>query len=230
VRTKNDTFQLKSVFDHDADPVMVNALRDSVIDDLLFLHEKYPHFSRVGAADLHPADYEQMRRKYQNLLHYGVFSLPAKRAAVNELIWKWTEATGKYVGCQFWSVGAHLLFDSAVRECGGWPITAKTARRIEQTLSEWSRAVECRLTHEHVYPIKDMKRWLGARTNPTREDFRIHLERQCVSCVLLESEHDRSEGNDANPWLRYKKAGIRLVSNPAWPDAQRAWIMEADLI
>jgi hypothetical protein len=75
-----------------------------------------------------------------------------------------------------------------------------------------------------------MKRWLCVQTNPTREEIRNHLERQCVSCVLLEAEHDRSVGDDANPWLRYKRAGICLVANPAWLDSQRELIIEAGLL
>jgi hypothetical protein len=220
---------IRSVFDHDADQDRVNTLRDAVIDDFVSLHGKYPNFGKVTATDLNPDDYVQMRERYRGL-HFGVFSLPGKRHVANELIWKWTEATGKYVGCQFWSLKAKELFDLEVKDSGGWPVTAKLAKSLGKKLSMKSRPKDSRLTHEHVYPIKDMKRWLRDQANPHREEIRNHFERQCIGCVLLESEHDRSVGNDENPWFRYKHAGIYLALNPAWPDTQRTLILEAGLL
>lgn len=108
---------ISSVFDHDADPDRVNTLREAVINDLFSLQSKYPDFCKVTAAGLSHDDYAQMREKYRDL-HHGVFSLPGKRAVANELIWKWTEATGKYVGCQFWSLEAKELFDLGHSGCG----------------------------------------------------------------------------------------------------------------
>jgi hypothetical protein len=222
VRIKNSDFLLESVFDHDADRNMVDALRAAVVEDLHALHGRYPRFGTVTAADLDAEVYAEMREKYHRILHYGVFSLPGKRTLANELIWKWTEATGKYVGCQFWSIGAKSVFDQEVRSAGGWPITVRLARTLERKLSTKSRPNAIKLTHEHVYPIKDIKLLLASKNSPTREEIRELLERQCMSCVLLESEHDRSAGHDPNPWLRYTNAGnIRLADNPAWPDSQR---------
>jgi hypothetical protein len=231
VRIKNSAFQLESVFDHDADRNMVDALRAAVVEDLYALHSRYPKFATVTAADLDPKAYDEMHEKYRRILHYGVFSLPGKRAVANEVIWKWTEATGKYVGCQFWSIGAKSVFDQEVRSAGGWPITVRLARTLERKLSTKSRPNAIKLTHEHVYPIKDIKLLLARKNSPTREEIRELLERQCISCVLLESEHDRSAGHDPNPWLRYTNAGnIRLADNPAWPDSQRKTIIQAGLL
>jgi hypothetical protein len=224
-------FQLNSIFDYDADQGMVDALRTIVAEDIHTLHSSNPKFGQVIAADLSAEFFAEMREKYRRILHFGTFSLPGKRPLANELIWKWTEATGKYVGCQFWSVGARSIFDQEVQSAGGWPITVKQARMLEQKLSQKSRPNETRLTHEHVYPIKDMKLLLARKGPLTREEIRHLLERQCLSCVLLESEHDRTEGHDTNPWLRYKSAGnIRLADNPAWLDRQRELIMEAGLL
>jgi hypothetical protein len=61
--------------------------------------------------------------------------LPGKRTLANELIWKWTEATGKYTGCQFWSARTMSLFDREVQSAGGWPITERLAKMLEQKLS-----------------------------------------------------------------------------------------------
>jgi hypothetical protein len=220
----------RSVFDHDADPDKLNELRTAVIDDISLLHGKYANFDKIGAADLSPDDSARMRERYRRLLYYGAFSLPGKRAVVNELIWKWTEATGKYVGCEFWSLKAKELFDREVANYGGWPITARVAKILERELSKKARPRDSRLTHEHVYPIKDMKRWLRDQVNPNRKEILIHFARQCIGCVVLESEHDRTGGNDENPWIRYKGAGITLAPNPALSDIQRASIVEAGLL
>jgi hypothetical protein len=231
VRMKNSAFELASVFDHDADRNMVEALRAAVVEDLYALHSRYHNFGTVTAADLDPKAYDEMREEYCRILHYGVFSLPRKRAVANELIWKWTEATGKYVGCQFWSIGAKSVFDEEVQSAGGWPITVRLARMLERKLSAKSRPKAIKLTHEHVYPIKDVKLLLVSKNSPTMKEIRELLERYCMSCVLLESEHDRSAGHESNPWLRYKNAGkIRLADNPTWHAGQRKTIIQTGLL
>jgi hypothetical protein len=235
VKTKNANFKLANVFDHDAEPGITQELRSAVAADLHWLRNSYSEFGRVTAAQLDPLVIRQFRRKYRQLLHFGVFSLPGKRALSNELIWKWTEATGKYTGCQFWSVRAKSLFDREVQSAGGWPITRRLAKTLEQKLSAKSaggksKLTDARLTHEHVYPIKDMKLLLGGKAGETPEGIRSLLDLHCVSCVVLESEHDRLSGHDHNPWLRYKDAGIRLVENPTWLDCQRSLILQAGLL
>jgi hypothetical protein len=235
VKRKNTTFRLANVFDHDAEPGTVHELRSAIADDLHWLRNSYAEFGKVTAADLDPPVYSRFREKYRPLLHFGNFSLPAKRALANELIWKWTEATGKYTGCQFWSVRAKSLFDRKVESAGGWPITGRFAKTLEQKLSAKSadgkpKLSEARLTHEHVYPIKDLKLLLGGKDGETPGGIRNLLDVRCVSCVVLESEHDRLSGHDLNPWFRYKDAGIRLVENPAWLDRQRSLILEAGLL
>jgi hypothetical protein len=226
---------LANVFDHDAEPDIVQELRSAVADDLHWLRNSYSEFGKVTAADLDPLVLRRFREKYRTLLHFGVFSLPAKRALANELIWKWTEATGKYTGCQFWSARAKFLFDREVQSAGGWPITGRLAKTLEQKLSAKSangkpKRSDAKLTHEHVYPIKDVKLLLGGKDGETPEGIRNLLDLLCVSCVVLESEHDRLSGHDLNPWLRYKDAGIHLVENPAWPDRQRSLILQAGLL
>ena len=219
-----------SVFHHNADPNKLDELRAGVIDDISFLHSRYPDVGKISATDLSSDDLMRLSERYRRLLHYGHFSLSGKRKVANELIWKWTEASGKYVGCQFWSLKAKKLFDLEVADCGGWPITMKAARHLESKLSKKSRPKDSRLTHEHVYPIEDMKSWLRNQGKLNRDEIRNHFERQCVGCVVLESEHDRKHGDDQNPWLRYNIAGITLAQNSAWLDAQRVLIDEVGLI
>jgi hypothetical protein len=85
VRIKNPAFQLKSVFDHDADPNQVEALRSAVVKNLHALLSAYSNFGEITVADLDPDMYPDMRGRYRRLLHYGVF-YPGKRTVGNELI------------------------------------------------------------------------------------------------------------------------------------------------
>jgi hypothetical protein len=232
---RNMEFKLLSVFDHDAGPNIVEALRSAVVQDICRLVNSYSNFGKVTVADLEPEVYKQLREKYPPLLHFGYFGLPVGRCLANELIWKWTEATGKYTGCQFWSVRARVLFDKEVRASGGWPITSKLAEVIEEKLSARTeggnaKPPNAKLTHEHVYPIKDLKILLRSKDRSTPESVRQLFDSLCVGCVILESEHDRLRGHDQNPWLRYKNAGIRLVDNPAWSDRQHGLILQADIL
>ncbi len=216
----------QNVFQHDADQGKLKELREAVVADVYTLLRKPVVFDKLNASSLSAYELAQMRERYRRLLHYGAFTLPAERAIANELIWKWTEATGKYVGCQFWSLKAKEVFDLEVAKCDRTTLIGTLGRE----LSNRGRPKNVRLTHEHVYPIKDMKQWLQAQKELDQEGVRIHFERQCVGCVVLESEHDRTSGDHTNPWLRYKAAGITLALNPAWPDVQRVLIEEAGLL
>jgi hypothetical protein len=224
--------KLVDVFDHTAQSEVVEKLRSVVIHDIHWMCNTYRDVERVTVAELDPDVYKALKEKYRQLLHFGNFGLPKPRTLANELIWKWTEATGKYVGCQFWSANAKKLFDREVESVGGWPITEKLARAIEKRLSAKSidgkaRPSNGKLTHEHVYPIKDLKKFLRANDQLSLNDIRELFDRQCVSCIVLESEHDRLRGDDLNPWVRYAKAEIMLADNPTWAETQRKAIADA---
>jgi hypothetical protein len=90
---RNMEYKLRSVFDHDAEPHIVEALRSAVVQDICWLVNSYPNFDKVTVADLEAEVYQQLRKKYPPLLHFGCFGLPVGRYLANELIWKWTEAT-----------------------------------------------------------------------------------------------------------------------------------------
>jgi hypothetical protein len=221
----------RDVFDHNADPEALERLRSAVIHDAHWMCNVFPGAERVTADHLDPDVYRALREKYRPLLHAccgrGSFNLPKPRTLADELIWKWTEATGKYVGCQFWSVSAKALFDFEVK---GWPITPKRARAIEKTLSAKDRPSNARLTHEHVYPRKELRKDLRMQ-KLSRNEIRELFDRLCVSCVVLESEHDQLRGGDVkgdlNPWERYARANIVLAENPRWQPVQRNEIADA---
>jgi hypothetical protein len=226
---------LVDVFDHIAPPEVTEKLRTAVIDDIRWVYDTFPDIRKVTLADIDPDAYQVLKQKYSSLLHFGSFNLTKSRTLANELVWKWTEATGKYVGCQFWSRNAKALLDAEVSVADGYPIAPALARKIERKLSEKvangvKRPPSSRLTHEHVYPIKDMKQLLYGNTTRTVEEIRELFDRHCVGCVVLDSEHDRFSGDETNPWIRYAKARNKLADNPAWSHTQRQMIVEAGLL
>ena len=228
---------LVDVYHHTARPEVAENLRTIIVHDIRWMYDTFPDIRTVSLADLGPDVYETLKQKYDSLLYFGNFNLTKSRTLSYELIWKWTEATGKYVGCPFWSRNAKALFDAEVSSAGGWPITQTLGKKIEKRLSEKStngakRLPTARLTHEHVYPIKDTKQLLYWNTKRTIEEIRRLFDRYCVGCVVLESEHDQlsRNGDDTNHWIRYAKARINLAHNPAWPDPQRKMIVEAGLL
>lgn len=213
-----------NVFHHEAASGNIEELRDTVVDDIHSLLRKPVSFAKIGASDLTSDEVARMGRRYRRLLHHGCFH--ENRGFANELIWKWTEATGKYLGCQFWSLNAKQLFDVEAAKCG----ELRTLASVEAELCRRHRPKDAKLTHEHVYPIKDMTLWLQDHKEADRYELRNYLDRLCIGCVVLESEHDRKPGTLPNPWLRYSEAGIRLAPNPAWPSAQTLLIEEARLL
>jgi hypothetical protein len=228
---------LVDVFHHSVQPEAAEKLRAIVVNDIRWMYDTFPDIRKVSRAALGPDVYITLKEKYDPLLHFGNFNLTTSRTLAYELIWKWTEATGKYVGCPFWSENAKALFDTEVLSAGGWPIQPALAKKIAKRLSEKGANEEksvpkAKLTHEHVYPIKDMKRRLYSYAERSIEEIRGLFDRYCVGCVVLESEHNQLsvEGDDTNHWVRYAEAGIKLAPNPAWPDSQRRMIVAAGLL
>lgn len=221
--------EFDSVFDHQEDTARLSRLRSAVIEDVCFLRREYERqFQSIKGKELKHDDFAVMREKHRALRHVGHFS--GSRTLSNELIWKWTEATGKYVGCPFWSSAARELFDAEVEALGGWPITSGVKKHLEAKLQKKGRPHNQKLTHEHVYPIKEMKAWISSLGSFDSATVMEHFDRQCVACVVLESEHPNVPANHENPWLRYSNAGVVLAQNPAWPESQRALIAAAGLI
>jgi hypothetical protein len=155
---------LHSVFDHAADPATVDALHRAIVEEVCRFRQSHLAFGNITADRLGIEEFGRLKEKFDPLLHFRTFNLPEKRDLAQELIWKATEATGKYTGCQFWSVRAKALFD----QNADWAIGLKTAKALEKTLSLRTREKSDRLTHEHVYPIKDLKLQL-CKIGPTLE-------------------------------------------------------------
>jgi hypothetical protein len=170
-------------------------------------------------------------------LLYGRYPLRAGnnvKASLDALLWKYSELTGKYCGCQYWSDGARCLFVSKILECtDGRTPTSDDTRKVTYALQKKTQADNQRIVHEHVFPRAELRKLLLAGGVPLSSGCLLDtLERLAIGCVILRSE-DRFLKNDDrdydNPWLRYK-GRVRLFDNPKWNAEQRKLIREAGLL
>lgn len=154
--------------------------------------------------------------------------MSAKPLQIGKYSWLWSERTGKYSGCAFWSTAAAEDYRELARDN-----PATTPHGLDLLAQRITRGL-LQLQHEHVFPRQDLKR----RVNPTLGQARSHeeawdlLDRYCQGCVVTREEHLRlpAHGHPSNPWMRYRGLGIRLVDNPAWSERHRGWITEAALV
>jgi hypothetical protein len=171
------------------------------------------------------------------LLLYGAY--PPKggkdiNASLDALHWKYSELTGKYCGCQFWSDSAKRLFDRKLLEhVNGRPTASTDARHVADFLSKKIHN-EYQLVHEHVFPRAELRRKLLLdREIPLDSRYLAEtIERLAVGCVVLKSEHDLvngTKGDSINPWRRYK-GKIRLFENQNWPTSHLDLIKDAELL
>jgi hypothetical protein len=114
-------------------------------------------------------------------------------AVLAEAFWVWSEFDGKYSGCRFWSVNA------------------------------WKQQHELRsLRHDHAIPKKVLvERLIQLRGDATETSVHKVLESWCFGVVITKAEDDRltsfglrarmpSDWDLADPWARYRHAGIAL--------------------
>ncbi len=155
------------------------------------------------------------------------------RATLDELAWKRSELTGKFVGCQFWSVEAKSLFDQKLAEyVKGRSPTLDDAWQVADYLSKQNAEIGQKLTHEHVFPRADLLKLLQDLDAPvTSRLVETLIERLAVGCVVSEREHRALDrlGDIDNPWRRYARAGIALAHNLRWPAEHKSLIESAGL-
>ncbi len=212
------------VFQHHTEIQKLQELRNAIIDSI------YRCITSRMAINDFPVPY------------YGSYNVrpttsDAVRNCLDELLWKRSELTGKYIGCPYWSVSAKALFDAELATLRK-SVTLEDAWKIARGLQK--RGVTERrsqLTHEHVFPRKTLVEMLakqGGTTTP--EEVEVLIERFAIGCVILESEHPRTPDSTSirkfleNPWLRYSETGIKLVENPAWPPKHQQMIKDAGLV
>jgi hypothetical protein len=207
------------VFSHYANHIEVETLRNNIVENVRRCLESGQQITNPD-----PPLY----------LYYGSYNLRGNkdvRATLNELIWKYSELTGKYCGCHYWSVKARSLFDKELLEYmnGGKP-TLEDACRVSVCLRPKTRVKEKRIVHEHVFPRKQLvDLLLEMDVHSTFDCVKTIIEQLAMGCVVLESEHPKKTGDCNNPWLRYKD-NIMLVDNKNWSLSQRKLIEEAELV
>lgn len=112
---------------------------------------------------------------------------------ITTLLWKHTEAYGKYVGCKYWSYGAL----ESLKNHGNKVVTSKT---IDPTHA---------LRHEHLFPRKQTIELLLALDTPVLESVNDYLELNIGVVVTVEEDSRLSKtGNQDDPWQRYRDANI----------------------
>jgi len=228
-----------NVFQHFAEDTSVR-LKSTVLQvihhSIHRTEEGYPRM-RDTIQTIDPGRLGELRDSISPYLYYGSFNLTKTRTLSHELAWKWTEATGKFIGCQFWSVKAGAFFVGEMK---------KRYRKTGRFNQAWNLAKELSstkygsyaLNHEHVFPIAKLREIL-LTPSPYREftnslaALEKFFDRAIVGCVLLKQEHEEihsKPGNWDNCWLRYKGSSIKLVPNPGWSRAQQQSIKKANLL
>ena len=130
----------------------------------------------------------------QSPLAYGT-----KVAVLTDIFWHWTEFTGKYHGCRYWSEAAH-------------------ARRHRRDVKG--------LRHEHIVPKKVLLKMLFDLATPSTSAVRAVLDRFCVGIVVIKAEDERlnqaglrsrmpEDWDEQDPWARYRAVGIRWIDTDA---------------
>jgi benzodiazapine receptor len=179
-----------------------------------------------------------MKAEFNNkipALYYGAYAPRAGKsvyASLDELHWKYSEVTGKYCGCQFWSERAKLLFESSLLEhVNGKTPTLKDAKGVAKFLSTKARK-EFQLVHEHVFPRAELRKLLDRESSLGSQLVAETVQRLAIGCVVLECEHrlvNKTKGDSINPWRRYT-GKIRLCPNQNWSASHLELIKDAGLL
>lgn len=113
---------------------------------------------------------------------------------ITTLLWKHTEAYGKYIGCKYWSEGAL----ESLKKHDGKVVTSKA---VDPTYA---------LRHEHRFPRKQTIELLLGLEQPTLDSVNKLLELNIGVVVTVEEDSRLSKiGVQEDPWQRYRDAGIK---------------------
>jgi hypothetical protein len=136
-----------------------------------------------------PVTKAEFYRRIPRLL-YGSYPLRGGKdinASLDALLWKYSELTGKYCGCQFWSDTAKRLFERKLLEhVNGRPPTSMDARHVTDCLSKKTHR-EYQLVHEHVFPRAELRTKLLLDREISFDSRHVAktIERLAVGCVVL---------------------------------------------
>jgi hypothetical protein len=218
----------KAVFQYHATPSQIETIRGLILtlaDQCINRRgadTTFPNISDVAASLS-----DEYRNKFNSVLYCQTFAPAKKRTIADELAWKWSETTGKFVGCPFWSLNAKNLFNRELAKYSN--PTLQNAWTLAYRLASNARSHDQQITHEHVLPKRLFCKILfSMRTPVALNELRGLFSHLAVGCVVLESEHPANHLADRdNPWRRY--AGITLVENPGWPEEHKRLIAQAQL-
>lgn len=112
---------------------------------------------------------------------------------ITTLLWKHTEAYGKYKGCKYWSYGALESLE----------------KHSDKVITSKSIDPDYALRHEHLFPRKQTIELLLALDVINKKTVQEILELN-IGVVVTVSEDSRlsKHGNKNNPWQRYIDANI----------------------
>lgn len=108
------------------------------------------------------------------------------RELCSVLLWRYSEAAGKYRGCRFWTADAL----ASMRKHG---------RLVTSKLRYGDEA----LSHEHLYPRQQQIAALFERDDPSPERVRARLDQLNIGVVVTEAEHRRLP-KEGNGWARLR--------------------------
>ena len=166
------------------------------------------------------------KRNYNQLVNDIIACLESdltvngKYDVIDEVIWKWTEMSGKIIGCKYWSVNA-----------------------LKELEANYSNVVsgKVKLIHEHVVPRNYLiKRILNISSAISKEEAIIILNKFVLGCVITKDENrrlstvaqktlpDQFVQKDSqfylDPWVRYRLGKINVNkidwSNPRDPKVE----------
>ncbi len=189
----------KGVFQCHANASQIDAIKEKILDlanQCIVRHGVNANLPYIddGTRKL---DHEY-RRAFTAMLYCDSFAPRDRKSPTgwsgtiaDILAWKWSEATGKLIGCPFWSVAAKDLFD---REKSKRPVpwledAWRLAKRLNaKRLYGQPRDRTERLVHEHVFPKKFFcKHLLELQKGICDIDkLRGIFSRLAVACVVLE--------------------------------------------
>jgi len=194
-------------------------------------------------ASVLPEDRRSLVRYLRDYLATGVAAEPPqlhashkqlrideRREPIGQVSWKWSELSGKYAGCPFWSTEALRV---VVGLDARWP--GRTLKRVCERVSK-GYFLES-IQHESVFPrlewVARLQALVGTDAVPSEPELEALLDCFSVGCVLTRAQVDEvgsRPSNADNPWLRFQGTSIRLLPNPAWTEPQRTSIHAAGLL
>lgn len=167
---------------------------------------KNPEQERRSAAELLVVLLqERLRRIAQDALDHA--NKRHIKQLCSTLLWKHSEAFGKYDGCRHWSHGA-----------------LESRRKHRKPVTNKVRHGSDALRHEHLFPRRQLVKKLFSLQDPSVLEVRAILDRLNIGVVVTVAEDERlpGEGVEADPWDRYRTASIRWTADGCDDDPEKA--------